>query len=128
MNVLFSICSPWKVGIDTFGIPSPGSWVDRVVVVHFNLDYSYPNMKNSDTLFPVKGRKEGGKIKRCSIFCQNPIDEIFERIQNPEGDADLQVCLLSSELRFESVVLQKWAKCCKFLRKGQVTGYWEGPE
>ena len=47
-DVLFSICSPWKVGIDTFGIPSPGSWVDRVVVVHFNLDYSYPNMKNSD--------------------------------------------------------------------------------
>ena len=50
MNVLFSICSPWKVGIDTFGIPSPGSWVDRVVVVHFNLDYSYPNMKNSDMI------------------------------------------------------------------------------
>ena len=48
MDVLISICSPWKVGIDTFGIPFPGSWVDRVVVVHFNLDYSYPNMKNSD--------------------------------------------------------------------------------
>ena len=48
MGVFFSICSPWKVGIDAFGIPSPGSWLDRVVVVHFNLDYSYPNMKNSD--------------------------------------------------------------------------------
>ena len=44
----FLICSPWKVGIGAFGIPSPGSWLDRVVVVHFNLDYSYPNMKNSD--------------------------------------------------------------------------------
>ena len=48
VDVLFSICSPWKVGIDAFGIPSPGSWLDRVVVIHFNLDYSYPNMKNSD--------------------------------------------------------------------------------
>ena len=46
----FLICSPWKVGIDAFGIPSPGSWLDRMVVVHFNLDYSYPNMKNSDNL------------------------------------------------------------------------------
>ena len=27
-----SICSPWKVGIDAFGIPSPGSWLDRMVV------------------------------------------------------------------------------------------------
>ena len=47
----FLICSPWKVGIDAFGIPSPGSWLDRTVVVHFNLDYSYPNMKNSDRNF-----------------------------------------------------------------------------
>ena len=46
----FLICSPWKVGIDAFGIPSPGSWLDRMVVVHFNLDYSYPNMKNSDKM------------------------------------------------------------------------------
>ena len=48
VGVFFLICSPWKVGIDAFGIPSPGSWLDRMVVVHFNLDYSYPNMKNSD--------------------------------------------------------------------------------
>ena len=48
MGAFFSTCSPWKVGIDAFGIPSPGSWLDRMIVVHFNLDYSYPNMKNSD--------------------------------------------------------------------------------
>ena len=48
VDVFLSICSPWKVGIDAFGIPFPGSRFDRVVVVHFNLDYSYPNMKNSD--------------------------------------------------------------------------------
>ena len=51
MGVFFSICSPWKVGIDAFGIPFPRSWLDRVVVVHFNLDYSYSNMKNSDKSF-----------------------------------------------------------------------------
>ena len=39
-----SLRSSWKVGI----IPSPGSRIDRMVVVHSNLDYSYPNMKNSD--------------------------------------------------------------------------------
>ena len=61
-----------------------------------------------------------------SNFCQNPIDEIFERIKNPEGDADLQVCLLSLEFRFESVVLQKVGQMLQVLRKGQVTGYWVG--
>ena len=59
MDVFLSICSPWKVGIDAFGIPFPGSWFDRVVVVHFNLDYSYPNMKNSDTQCPLETQ---GKI------------------------------------------------------------------
>ena len=51
-------------------------------------------------------------------FCQNPIDEIFERIKNPEGDADLQVCLLSLEFRFESVVLQKVGQLLQVSQEG----------
>ena len=53
-----------------------------------------------------------------SNFCQNPIDEIFERIKNPEGDADLQVCLLSLEFLFESVVLQKVGQLLQVSQEG----------
>ena len=82
MNVLFSICSPWKVGIDTFGIPSPGSWVDRVVVVHFNLDYSYPNMKNSDNESVFYGRKSYECFLRPTGKGKYPIDQ---RLQHRLG-------------------------------------------
>ena len=35
----FSVRSPWKVGIGVLGIPSPGFWSGRIIVVHLILTF-----------------------------------------------------------------------------------------
>ena len=77
----------------------------------------------STRYFRSRAENRVAKSNDVQFFAKNPIDELFERIKHPEGDADLQVCLLSLEFRFESVVLQKVGQMLQVLRKGQVTGY-----
>ena len=72
----------------------------------------------STRYFRSRAENRVAKSNDVQFFAKNPIDELFERIKHPEGDADLQVCLLSSEFRFESEYCKKWANCCEFLRKG----------
>ena len=72
----------------------------------------------STRYFRSRAENRVAKSNDVQFLCQNPIDEIFERIKNPEGDADLQVCLLSLEFLFESVVLQKVGQLLQVSQEG----------
>ena len=44
-KVGIGVLSPWKVGIGVLGIPSPGFWSGRIIVVHLILTFRVQILK-----------------------------------------------------------------------------------